>query len=430
MFEEIKAIVKEDLNQRNLTGIRKSVEERVCLDAATIEQAMKGRNSVKSAEILQACIDYCDSSAKKAGIKIKGESYKHRVMAIGEESTLVSNPLILAKQPADDGVDIWTPGVDPDRFVAIFSKKLDEEAANRLIELSEKCISEVAEGKFEHLLITAESAKSLGQDCGNRRVVGEANYLLGESLRLIADFTEDRIKSESLRKDAIDAYEMAIEQLEYDPRPIRGRARTFEVEGDLSTAATGFETSLSISMLKDTNHPTHQFSYAHEQLRSIRHKLNCLSAMHKKTTCGTVTHSKEKAEIRALVEQSTKLHIDYLPMFENFSNWWRIEWFMAEVLHAKALIAINEYQSATLRLERAMSQRLKMMEGGDSISDVERGNISWWVKTAQGASKGFQEGQHQQLDNVLNKLGENASKALLKNQLSKFINMGSSPWKN
>jgi hypothetical protein len=430
MFEEIKSIVILELNQSNYFEMKRVIQNKICLGEPTIEKIMLGRRSPKSNEILQICIQYCDTRAKELGLKIESGSYKSRVIAAGKFSTGTVNPVTLAKTPSNDGVDLWTPGLKSEEIVAAFGGDIDNEAAIKLVALSEKCILEVAEGKFENLLMTAQSARSIGDDSNNQRVIGEANYLLGESLRLIADFTEDRTKADSLRVEAINAYESSIEELRHDPRPIRGRARTIEVGGDLITASKGFDNSVEISMLQDVEHPVHKYSYAHEQLRSIRHKLNCLSAIHQQGIHGTTTHKKEYEKIKSLVNESTKLHLKYLPLFKDFSNWWRIEWFMAEVLHAKALISIREYQSAALRLERAMKQRLEMMKDSGDLSNVERGNVSWWIKTAQSATKGFQEGQHEQLELILNHLGGNASKALLKNQINTFINLSSAPWDN
>lgn len=105
-------------------------------------------------------------------------------------------------------------------------------------------------------------------------------------------------------------------------------------------------------------------------------------------------------ELEKLVRESEEKHARVLTKFSHATEWWRIEWFVAEVFHAKGWLVIGQPALAAKRLQWALDERLRTMEPGGKMSDVEAGNLSWWSRTALKAIFGFEPAQRDLLERL------------------------------
>lgn len=166
----------------------------------------------------------------------------------------------------------------------------------------------------------------LGIENSHLGLCGEANYLKAEALRLLVDFENDREQAKSLRHGSIKSYEHAIDMLNGDPRPIRGRARTIEILGDCDTANFEFKKATGLATVREAQTKSDLYSFSHESIRSLRHQINCLCSIHAQTNRGSRDHQRQAQEIRRLLEQSYDQHDEVLRMFRPMKGWWAIEW--------------------------------------------------------------------------------------------------------
>lgn len=326
------------------------------------------------------------------------------------------------------GFDLWTPG-QAAHIIGKFGGHLGSREAQTLVELSSRAVTAIAHGDFHRQKEIAEKAIEIGETIPQTPVRGEGFYLKGEALRLLADFEPDRTKARLLRVEAEDYYGNAEDALGGDPRAIRGRGRTIEVLGDLDGALNLFQKSFSAIESRTTDPGEADYlSITHERVRTLRHEINCLAAIHTEMPLATPAAQRRGDKIRRLIEECEPRHRDALRMFEPYGDWWRIEWFMAEVLHAKGWAAIGEAARSARRLEWSLRQRLEMMPDEGALSAVELGNLHWWSGVATLVRPAFEFEQQRALSHLLDAVAQGASRTSIKNHGREFLRIGGAPW--
>lgn len=325
--------------------------------------------------------------------------------------------------------DLWTPGQSSAAILREFGSALGHDGAQTVVALSNNAIDAIGRGDFERQRDIADGAINLGSSAPDTPLAGEGHYLKGEALRLMADFQPDRAEARRLRSEAEQCYGHAEELLQGDPRPIRGRARTIEVMGDLDEAWAVFQRSMAAVearslMRREADH----FSLAHERVRTLRHKITCLAAMHEQAPLSTPEAQRRAEEIRRMIAESEPGHRDALKLFQSQGDWWRIEWFMAQVLHAKAWAAIDENAAAAKRLEWSLKLRLEMMPKEGPLSAVELGNLHWWSGVANNVRGTFVLEQQVALAVLLDAVKRGIDRPTIQRAGAEFLRAGGAPW--
>ena len=324
--------------------------------------------------------------------------------------------------------DLWTPGLSKDLVLNQFSE-LGPELANKVLLLSSDAIHSIAAGDFEQQLSIARSVIEIAHQTSNSTLLGEGNYLAGEALRLLADFEPDRGQAIGLRHQAVDAYSAAEEILGGDPRALRGRARTIEVLGDLDRGLKGFsEASVEIERRFFGLQEKDKLSHSHEKIRTLRHEVACKAAMRDQMPFPTIESHKHASELKDLIERSETMHAKTLHLFQGHGGWWKIEWFMAQVLHARAWASINEKTFAARRLIWALDMRLKMIPDEGRISLVELGNLSWWLSVAERVRDAFERKQQLEISSISEALQRRGDRHSIAQACRAFLSAGSAPW--
>jgi len=425
-MDELRTIVRDDLGLPNLVGLKSYIVSESAISSEVLENVFKGRPDGRVEEILDRAAEFCDALADKQEIT-EWEDCRSRVNRARQSADPKKSRRRRASS-TKSGLDLWTPGISDQDIVSRFKGSVDRDAVEDLIGYSKSCLAAIADGDFVSQLQIAEDVIAIANDSNDDNLCGEANYLKAEALRLLADFDDDRNASKALRFQAIACYETAIDLLGPDGRPVRGKARTVEVLGDLDGALEQFNDAYAITTSAKPQKEVDRFSLVHEHVRSLRHRINCLSAIHRDTIVGSANHTKQKQELLTLLDESTQKHADVLQMFREFGKWWQIEWFMAEVLHARAYAAIGEPHEAARRLEWAIIQRNAMLESDGELTRVELGNLSWWSSAASSVRSGFTDAQNSELDGILASVGETASKTMIKRRIDRFAKLGQRPW--
>ncbi|WP_306031051.1 hypothetical protein [Stappia sp. MMSF_3263] len=325
--------------------------------------------------------------------------------------------------------DLWTPGQSPQTIINEFAPYLGPDGAEIVSGLSQKAIDAIGAGDFARQRQIAEEAIHLGEAAPETPLKGEGLYLKAEALRLKADFEPDRQEQRRLRQEAEGFYAAAEDALAGDPRAIRGRARTVEVLGDLDGALELFDKSIAaVDARAASVREGDRLSIAHERIRTLRHKLTCLSAMHNEAPLATEAAQRRGEEIRRLIAASEPRHAETLKLLNAHQDWWLIEWFMAHVLHAKAWTSIKEDGLAAKRLEWSLQQRLRMMPDVGSLSAVELGNLHWWSGVARHARGAFEPAQQRILEALSEALDRGDDRQSIKKLANRFLNAGTAPW--
>ena len=276
--------------------------------------------------------------------------------------------------------DLWTPGL---RESELSDHVPDQVLAAQLGALANLGVRSIGQGSFAEQLQVGKDTEQLGRHTGTEIAVVEGLYLQAESSRLLADFEPDRSRRIALQKGAIQLYESALTLQPLHPRAIRGRGRTLEVLGQLDEALVEFNLALDMAAAMGELSTNAARSSSHETIRALRHKLNCLATIHADMPRWPANATARTRELDDLLRQSTLQHRLKLTEFSSHEEWFSIEWFMAEVLHARALVEIDRELEATDRLRRAMAYRMRMLRSGRSLSEVERGNLQWWASSAK-----------------------------------------------
>lgn len=325
--------------------------------------------------------------------------------------------------------DLWTPGQSGDAILRQFGSALGREGAQSVAALSSDAIDAIGCGDFSRQRDIADAAISLGSSAPDTPLMGEGFYLKGEALRLMADFEPDRTEQRRLRLEAEQYYGQAEQHLRGDPRPIRGRARTIEVIGDLDKAWEVFQQSMNAVEARslDRREADH-LSLAHERVRTLRHKIACLAAMHDQAPLPTPQARRREEEIRRLIAESEPGHRETLKLFESHGDWWRIEWFMAQVLHAKAWAVIDEKATAARRLQWSLKLRLEMMPEEGPLSAVELGNLHWWSGVASLVRGTFELEQQAALVALLDAIRRGVDRPTIRRLGAEFLRAGGAPW--
>lgn len=325
--------------------------------------------------------------------------------------------------------DLWTPGQSSDAIFSQFGPALGQEGARSVAAMSTDAIEAIGRGDFSRQRDIADAAIRLGSSAPDTPLTGEGLYLKGEALRLIADFEPDRAEQRRLRAEAEQLYGQAEQLLRGDPRPIRGRARAIEVMGDLDKAWDVFEQSMAAVEARslDRREADH-LSLAHERVRTLRHKIACLAAMHEQAPLSTPQARRREEEIRRLISESESRHSETLKLFQSKGDWWRIEWFMAQVLHAKALAVIDENATAAKRLEWSLRLRLEMMPNEGLLSAVELGNLHWWSGVANIVRGTFELRQQASLGALLDAIKLGTDRPTILRLGAAFLRAGGAPW--
>lgn len=353
----------------------------------------------------------------------------------GEENAplAVASPAVATKTPfqpnRSSAFDLWTPGQTDTMIVTRFAGDLGLEGAEKVRLLSRAAIDAIGRGDFATQNALAKQAIELGKDAPNTPLLGEGRYLQAESTRLLADIEPDRNAARILRREAEALYETAEEELGGDPRAIRGRARTIEVLGDLDSALTLFhQAETTVEIRSSDLNQTNRLSLEHERIRSLRHRVTCLAAIHIDAPSSTLIAQRRAAELRQHLLKSEQIHEVSLDNFREFKDWWRIEWFMAQVLHAKGWIALGETSIAAKRLLWALECRIQMIANEGELSAIETGNLHWWATTIHGAISGLEGNQERSLSTLKNALDRGEDCRKIKMLGMDFVNAGAPPW--
>jgi hypothetical protein len=340
----------------------------------------------------------------------------HQSSASGEDS-------------ASQAFDLWTPGQTDDAIIRRFSSDLGPEGAEEVRKLAHLAIDAISRGDFAAERNIAEEAIRLGQSAPRTPLQGEGLYLKAEATRLLADIDPDFGSAASLRKQAVELYGRAEEALRGDPRPIRGRARTIEVLGDLNGALSAFRDSdLAVEKRLESLNESNLLSLTHERVRTLRHRINCLAAMHTVTPQATLIAQRRSEELRHLILRSEPLHKESLGQFKQHGDWWLIEWFMAEVLHARGWVALKEDSWALKRLGWALECRLQMMSEVDPLSSVELNNLNWWAGIVNEARRALEPDQDRAFLALKVALDSGEDRRTIKMLGRKFLGAGTAPW--
>lgn len=325
--------------------------------------------------------------------------------------------------------DLWTPGQSSDAILRQFGPALGQDGAQSVVELANDAIDAIGRSDFKRQREIADSAISLGLSVPDTPLAGEGLYLKGEALRLLADFEPDRAEARRLRLEAEQCYGQAEEHLQGDPRPIRGRGRTIEVMGDLDEAWAVFQEALvAVEARNLDRREADHLSLAHERMRTLRHKIACLAAMHEQAPLPTLEAKRRAEEIRRLIAESEPGHREVLKFFQDKGDWWRIEWFMAQVLHATAWAAIDEKVAAARRLEWSLKLRLDMLPKEGPLSAVELGNLHWWSGVADKVQGTFEFEQQAALAVLLDAVKCGADRPTVQRLGTEFLRAGGAPW--
>lgn len=326
--------------------------------------------------------------------------------------------------------DLWTPGLTDQEILDRFTADFGPDGAEKAKDLSVAAIDAIGRGDFQGQKTIAEEAIELGRMAPETPMEGEGLYLLAEATRLLADLESDQNKARHLRQEAEQVYGQAVDKLGGDPRALRGLARTVEVLGNLPDALKGFKhAELAIEMNEIAASSSNPHSIIHERVRSLRHKITCLAAIHAEMPKSTPSARRRADEIRTLLLQSEAHHRDALGQFRDHDQWWLIEWFMAQVLHAKGWIAISEYGFAIKRLEWALKQRLEMMQADASpLTSVELGNLHWWANTVAAAAPNLEYDQGRSFHELKAAIDRGENRLKIKTLGKSFITAGAAPW--
>lgn len=325
--------------------------------------------------------------------------------------------------------DLWTPGQSSDAILRRFGPTLGQDGAQSTVELANDAIDAIGRGDFKRQRDIADGAISLGSSAPDTPLAGEGFYLKGEALRLMADFEPDRAEARRLRLEAEQYYGEAEQVLRGDPRPIRGRARIIEVMGDLDKAWLVFQEAMAAVDARSLKRgESDHLSLAHERVRTLRHKIACLAAMHEQAPLPTPEARRRADEIRRMIAESEPGHQEALKLFQDQGDWWRIEWFMAQVLHAKAWAAIDETIAAAKRLEWSLKLRLEMMPKEGPLSAVELGNLHWWSGVARCVPGSFEFEQQSALSVLLDAIKRGADRTTIQRLGVEFLHAGGAPW--
>lgn len=326
-------------------------------------------------------------------------------------------------------IDLWTPGQSSEVIVRSFAPGLGREGAALVKDLSIEAVDAIGRGDFARQLVIANEAIRIGDAAPETPLLGEGLYLKGEALRLMADFEPDRSEARRLRREAEEIYGRAETALRGDPRPIRGRARTMEVLGDPDGAIKLFGESLAAVEARRVSPAEPQFlSLAHERVRTLRHQINCLAVMHTSAPLATPEARRREEEIRRLLLASEAQHNEALRLFARHRDWWLIEWFMAQVLHAKGWASIHEDSWAVKRLQWSLKQRLEMMPDTGELNAVELGNLHWWLSVAREARAALEPEQNRALDALKASLDRGEARGTIKSLARRFLAAGEAPW--
>lgn len=299
--------------------------------------------------------------------------------------------------------DLWTPGQLSQNVLDKIEKSLGEEIAQLLRNISGMAIQAIGFGDFLQQQKIAEHTIEIGEQCQNTSLLGEGYYLKGEALRLQADFAPSRAQQRILRQKAEQFYGMAEDALGGDPRAIRGRARIIELEGDLDSAFNGYQDALAaIDNRTGRLHEGNNLSLIHERIRTLRHKIVCLSDIQKDSFLISLETQRRANDIRRLLEISEIAHDEGLRLFAGQGEWICIEWFASSVLHAKGWVEIREPVYAAKRLVTSLEARLKMLPRQGPLSVVELGNLQWWARAAREVRGSFDPAQQAPLAVLLN----------------------------
>lgn len=345
---------------------------------------------------------------------------------VRKQDKAIDDPALSVGTASLAGVDPWTPGPASRHIIQVYAADLGGKAAARIAQLAEEAIRAIGRGDFTEQGRIADDVLRIAQDAKSRRLRGEAEYLKAESLRLLADFERDRNKVRNLRNQALGSYENAATDLGEDPRPLRGSGRILEVMGDPDAALMRFGKAASLSEQKlAQSHPLNQFSLAHEHVRSLRHEFNCLADIE---TSSLLSSSQRTGQLEKLLQLSEKRHEQVLARFRHVEDWWRIEWFMAQVFHARGWAVVNQHGLAAKRLTWALEQRLKMMPDDGKMSDVETGNLAWWLRTALSVVVGFESEERRKLERLAAEISSQAPRDRIHAAGGALLQLRHAPW--
>lgn len=388
-ISKVKGLYRQLHHTQRFTAIKRHIADELGKSLGHVDNIFKG--SIQPGDpvrVLDACAAYLDRLAVECRTSNWPQGgCRDQIFAAwngGTETDFAPVSYVAlvggSKSSRSPYFDLWTPGLSESELA---DHVPDQVLAAQLGTLANLGARSIGQGSFAEQLQVGKDTEQLGRRTGTEIAVVEGLYLQAESSRLLADLEPDRSRKIALQKGAIQLYESALTLQPLHPRAIRGRGRTLEVLGQLDEALVEFDRALVMVAGMGGLGTNAARSSSHETIRALRHKLNCLAAIHADMPRWPANATARTRELDDLLRQSTLQHRLKLTEFSSHEEWFSIEWFMAEVLHARALVEIDRELEATDRLRRAMAYRMRMLRPGRSLSEVERGNLQWWASSAK-----------------------------------------------
>lgn len=278
--------------------------------------------------------------------------------------------------------DILTPGTSDEEFITAYTPHFGHGHAQKLLRISGLSIRAIEDGDFDHYI---ELGRQIEEEAhGVTEVQASGIYLIAEGYRLQADMENDDNQKRHLLYQAAEQYGLSLEKYPGNPSPIRGRARVYEVQGNLEEALHLYEKAKGIALARLASSPRNGTSrqLSHEILRTSRHYVHCIVEMMNANPLSVWRKENKKRQLEGYVVESENLHTEHMVNFQRQQRWSQIEWFMGLVLLSKAWCSLGNYTRMIQCLLQALWARRIMIGKSRSLTNIERANIKWWLSVA------------------------------------------------
>jgi tetratricopeptide (TPR) repeat protein len=340
----------------------------------------------------------------------------------------ISNGAILISPPSSlcPPLDLWTPGPTKQKIISYYRPLLGKTISENLWKLSQDAISAVASGDFKRQVSIGHDLENIAAD--NTYLKAEGSYFAGEGYRLLADVENNKDEVARLHAIAIEKYERSSEILPYDPRPLRGMGRIFEVQGNYEKALSYMKRSkgLCLSGLGSCE-ASERLDLVHEMLRATRHLIHCLIDIRRTNPLSHWHRENKRQELEGLLVECENYHREFMPIFEHTESWFLIEWFMGLVFLARSWSHVGQPERAKQCLIFALNARRKLISHDEVLNSVEISNLRWWLAVAKDRSTGFDFRSYEMIEHMeaaLNIGNRGAIDRVIEDFLMRFL----APW--
>jgi len=277
--------------------------------------------------------------------------------------------------------DIFTPGFDHGLLRGALSRLLAQDQINKVLTISTNATVAVEMGNFARQVELGEELLAVAGEIPEFQAAGL--HFAAEGYRLLADIESNPTRQSQLRQLSSEHYTDALRISPTHPSAYRGLARLKEVAGDLGEAARLFEAAYGYAVAGFAAGRTLQIapSFAHEILRTSRHRLHCIVTIKNSTPASHLNSEVSEAEIRGDLEEADRYHRDLLARFRSHPRWMYIECFMAMVFLARAWGSVGNGQQAEIYFLEALHARRRLLGTTSELTTVEVSNLRWWSTT-------------------------------------------------